>query len=166
MFSDFDSYVSITRFCFYNKGGAYDYATSVELPGFMSEVVFAGYLEIPDSVYGDPRLGDKQHLYGPRGCKLESFNHLEGKFCSRERLNDHQEKLNFFFMPPSFTCVIKVKSRTFVKEAVAQLNSLHRDPRLDKVFTGSPQSALNHVLFRCEHEERDLSGGTRGSYGL
>jgi hypothetical protein len=55
VFSDFDSYVSITRFCFYNKGGDYNYSTSVELPGFMSEVVFAGYLEIPDSVYNDPR---------------------------------------------------------------------------------------------------------------
>ena len=59
LFGDFDSYVSISRFCFYNKGGDYNYATSVELPGFMSEVVFAGYLEIPDSVYSDPRLGDK-----------------------------------------------------------------------------------------------------------
>ena len=97
---------------------------------------------------------------------MQSFNHLEGKFCHRERMNDHQERLNFFFMPPSFTCVIKVKSRTFVKEAVAQLNGIQRDPRLDKLFTGAPQGALNHVLFRCGHEERDLSNGTRGGYGL
>lgn len=166
LFSDFDSYVSITRFCFYNKGGDYNYSTSIELPGFMSEVVFAGYLEIPDAVYNDSRLGDKQHLYGPRGCKLQSFNYLDGKFCHRERMNDHQERLNFFFMPPSFTCVLKVKSRTFVKEAVQLLNGIHSDPRLDKVFTGSPQSALNHVLFRCEHEEKDLSNGTRGTFGL
>lgn len=69
-------------------------------------------------------------------------------------------------MPPSFTCVIKVKSRSFVKEAVGQLNNLHRDPRLDRVFTGAPQTALNHVLFRCEHEEHDISAGQRGCYGL
>ena len=57
-YADFDSYVSITRYCFYNKGGDYNYKTSIELPGFMTEVVFAGYLEIPDSVYADPRLND------------------------------------------------------------------------------------------------------------
>ena len=76
-YADFDSYVSITRFCFYNKGGDYKYAQSIELPGFMTEVVFAGYLEIPDSVYSDPRLGAKagdKHIYGPRGCMLQTFN--------------------------------------------------------------------------------------------
>lgn len=114
-YSDFDAYVSITRFCFYDKGGEYKYAQSIELPGFMSEVVFAGYLEIPDSAYNDSRLKDPQYLYGPRGCKLQSFNHLEGKFCTREKVGEQNERLNFFFMPPSFTCVIKVKSRSFVK---------------------------------------------------
>ena len=69
-FSDFDSYVSITRFCFYNKGGDYNYAQSIELPGFMTEVVFAGFLEIPDSVYSDGRLKDAKFIYGPQGCRL------------------------------------------------------------------------------------------------
>lgn len=117
-FSDFDSYVSIARFCFYNKGGDYNYATSIELPGFMTECVFAAYVEIPDSVYNDPRLKDKEYLYGPRGCKVMTYNYLDGKFCHREKISEEKEKLNFFFMPPSFTCVIKVKSRTYVKEAV------------------------------------------------
>jgi hypothetical protein len=85
----------------------------------MSEVVFAAYVEIPDSVYGDPRLKDKNFLYGPGGCRVLTYNHLEGKFCHREKISEDKEKLNFFFMPPSFTCVIKVKSRTYVKEAVA-----------------------------------------------
>ena len=165
-FGDFDSYVSISRFCFYNKGGAYNYSTSIELPGFMTEVVFAAYVEIPDSVYSDPRLKDDKHIYGPRGCKVLTYNYLDGKFCSREKISEEKEKLNFFFMPPSFTCVIKVKSRTYVKEAVQKLNQFPQDKRLDKVFVGAPQSALNHVLFRCEHEERDISGGLRGVYGL
>lgn len=124
LYQDFDSYVSITRFCFYNKGGDYDYKQSIELPGFMSEVVFAGYLEIPDSVYGDHRLKDGTHIYGPRGCKLLSFTDLEGKFCTREKLSESCEKLHFHFMPPSFTCVIKVKSRTFIKQAVSKINAI------------------------------------------
>lgn len=70
IYSDFDTYVSITRFCFFNKGGEYTYAQSIELPGFMSEVVFAGYLEIPDAVYKDSRQEDPKFIYGPRGCKL------------------------------------------------------------------------------------------------
>ena len=110
------------RFCFFNKGGDYNYRTSIELPGFMSEAVFAGYLEIPDSVYGDARLKDKSNIYGPRGCKLLSFPELEGKFCSREKLSDSNEKLHFHFMPPSFTACIKIKSRQYIKQAITKIN--------------------------------------------
>jgi len=115
IYQDFDCYVFIMRFCFYDKGGEYNYKQSLELPGFMSEVVFAGYLEIPDTVYADARIKDKTNIYGPRGCKLQSFTEIEGKFCSREKLSESNEKLHFTFMPPSFTCCIKVKSRTFIK---------------------------------------------------
>jgi len=34
------------------------------------------------------------------------------------------------------------------------------------MFTETTQSGLNHLLFRCENEERDISGGKRGTYGL
>ena len=77
LYSDFDSYVSITRFCFFNKGGDYNYQQSIELPGFMSEVVFAGYLEIPDSAYADPKLTSNKEgdiITTPKGCKLQTFN--------------------------------------------------------------------------------------------
>lgn len=166
LYQDFDCYVSITRFCFYNKGGDYLYKQSIELPGFMSDVVFAGYLEIPDSVYGDSRLKDGTHIYGPRGCKLLSFNHLEGKFCSREKLSESNERLHFHFMPPSFTAVIKVKSRTFIKQAVCKINAIQDDPRLPTIYDGVPESGLNHVLFRCDPEEKDISAGARGPYGF
>lgn len=76
-YADFDSYISITRFCFYNKGGDVNYKQSIELPGFMGEVMFAGFLEIPDSVYNDPKLNSNKEgefIYGPKGCKLQSFN--------------------------------------------------------------------------------------------
>lgn len=69
-------------------------------------------------------------------------------------------------MPPSFTCVIKVKSRSFVKEAVHKLNNIKNDSRLKKMFNNTPMAGLNHLLFRCDHEERDISGGKRGAYGL
>ena len=84
----------------------------------MSEVVFAGYLEIPDAVYNDSRQADATHIYGPRGAKLITTTQIEGKFCAREKINEHKERLNFHTMPPSFTCVLKIKSRTYIKEAV------------------------------------------------
>ena len=115
IYQDFDCYMFIMRFCFFNKGGEYNYSQSIELPGFMSEVVFAGYLEIPDTVYGDTRIKDKSTIYGPRGCKMHSFSDIEGKFCSREKLSDSNEKLHFHLMPPSFTCCIKIKSRQYIK---------------------------------------------------
>jgi len=69
-------------------------------------------------------------------------------------------------MPPSFTCIVKVKARSFQKQAVASLNNITKSPLLKGMFTNIPNSALNHVLFRCEHEERDVSGGKISPYGL
>ena len=132
----------------------------------MSEAVFAGYLEIPDSVYGDARLKDKSNIYGPRGCKLLSFPELEGKFCSREKLSDSNEKLHFHFMPPSFTACIKIKSRQYIKQAITKINQIDEDPRLDTLFENTPSAGLNHVLYRCDPEEKDISGGKRGPYGF
>lgn len=154
------------RFCFYDKGGEYNYKQSLELPGFMSEVVFAGYLEIPDTVYADSRLKDANNIYGPRGCKLQSFTQIEGKFCSREKLSESNEKLHFHLMPPSFTCCIKVKSRTFIKQSITKINSILEDPRLQNIYDKTTTTGLNHVLFRCDPEEKDISAGKRGPYGL
>ena len=44
--ADYDAYVSITRHCYFQEGGDYNYQTTVELPGLFSDVVFCGYLEI------------------------------------------------------------------------------------------------------------------------
>lgn len=166
LYQDFDCYVFIMRFCFYNKGGDYNYEQTIELPGFMSEVVFAGYLEIPDSVFEDKRLKDKTHIYGPKGCKLVTLADIEGKCCTREKLSESNEKLHFKFMPPSFTCCLKVKSRTFIKQAVQKINGIQDDPRLETIYDNVPSSGLNHVLFRCDNEEKDISGGQRGPYGF
>ena len=70
-------------------------------------------------------------------------------------------------MPPSFTCILKVKSRSYMKDAYAKLSGIYRDRALYNVFDeNTPSSAINHVLFRCEHEEHDISGSKRGTYGL
>ena len=60
-------------------------------------------------------------------------------------------------MPPGFTCVIKVKTRSGVKDAVSKINKMITDKRLDHVFESTPESGINHVLFRCDPEEKDIS---------
>lgn len=132
----------------------------------MQDVVFAGYLEIPDDVHEDKRLMDKTNIYGPKGCKLVTLADLEDKCCSREKINDSNEKLHFKFMPPSFTCCLKVRSRTFVKQAIQKINEIQYDTRLESIYDEVPSSGLNHILFRCENEEKDISGGQRGPYGF
>jgi glycogen debranching enzyme len=54
-----------------------------------------------------------------------------------------------------------------MKEAHAKLSGIYRDRNLFRLFDdNTPSSAINHVLFRCEHEEHDISASKRGTYGL
>ena len=56
-----------------------------------------------------------------------------------------------------------------MREAVKNLNKLTKintEELAHKLFHSVPLSAFNHVLFRCNEEERDISNGTRGPYGL
>jgi hypothetical protein len=34
------------------------------------------------------------------------------------------------------------------------------------LFGEVPLSGFNHLLFRCDNEEKEISGGIRGTYGL
>ena len=36
----------------------------------------------------------------------------------------------------------------------------------EALFGGIDIGELNHLLFRCDNEEKDISGGKRGPYGL
>lgn len=56
-----------------------------------------------------------------------------------------------------------------MKNAVEQLNILNERRSADlasHLFGETPLSGFNHLLFRCESEEREISGGQRGPYGL
>ena len=64
------------------------------------------------------------------------------------------------------TCCIKVKSRTFIKQSITKINAILDDPRLEHIYDKTPTTGLNHVLFRCDPEEKDISAGKRGPYGF
>ena len=118
---EYDSYVQICRTCYYDKGGAYNFQTSIELPGFVSEVVFASYIEINESEYGHV-CHDKDLLKHVNG-KVYVHKNIE-KYANRVKISEEKETLNFFFMPPSFSCILRVRSRSYMKDVVARINTL------------------------------------------
>jgi hypothetical protein len=84
--NQYDAYVSITRHCFYQEGGDYNYHTTIDLPGLFSEVVFAGFLEInPHNDYRDID-SDKKYIKFANS-KLKTYKGLS-KFCRIERNPD------------------------------------------------------------------------------
>ena len=47
-----------------------------------------------------------------------------------------------------------------------QIGSKRIDQLALQLFAETPLSGFNHLLFRCEPEEREISNGQRGPYGL
>lgn len=67
--------------------------------------------------------------------------------------------LHFEHMPPSFSCLLKVKRGNGTAQIRRALSE--ELPLLPNLSLG----ALNHLLFRCEPEERDIKP-SRGPYAL
>jgi hypothetical protein len=65
-------------------------------------------------------------------------------------------------MPESFTCVLRLTRETKAEDFENML--LYTD--YGSLFQDIPESGLNHILFRCDAEEFDISEGKRGPYGL
>jgi hypothetical protein len=71
------------------------------------------------------------------------------------------DRLVFRMMPPSFTCLIKTRRQPEMKQAAKYLNELQiqQASELAREALGSvPLAGFNHLLFRCENEERNISG--------
>lgn len=72
-------------------------------------------------------------------------------------------------MPPSFTCIVKTRYPEYMKDAVKSLNhmsNIKTEVLSKQLFTDVPLSGINHLLFRGDQEERDISNDKRGPYGL
>lgn len=120
----FDAYVSITRHPYFMEGGDYLHFTRVELPGYLTEVVMACYLEIPQQAYNSFNC-DKSLIKGANSS-FKLFKDLQ-KFCRVERSGE-KDILVFHMMPPSFTCIVKTKYPQQMRDAVHSLNSLDNIP--------------------------------------
>jgi len=62
--------------------------------------------------------------------------------------------LHFTNMPPSFSCVVRTRANDEQKK---QVRELERAQIPDNLFSLTNLPALNHLLFKCESEERDIS---------
>ena len=67
-------------------------------------------------------------------------------------------------MPESFTCVLKLKRNDC--ESAKELENLLTTTDYQTIFQDIPETGLNHLLFRCDAEEFDITKGGRGPYGL
>jgi hypothetical protein len=65
-------------------------------------------------------------------------------------------------MPPSFTLVVRTRSIASMKYAAEYFNLLQSRLSADlarQLFGNASLSAFNHLLFRCEAEEKEISNG-------
>ena len=92
----------------------------MDLPGTLSEVIFVGYLEINNQQ--DYREVESPSFIKGATAKMKTYKSLN-QFCRKETLGG-KDRLVFFKMPPSFTCIVKTKQNSAVKEAVQYLNNL------------------------------------------
>ena len=138
----------------------------MRLPGLLSEVVFACY--IVDNVKpGDYQVDGSETLISSPDSQVWMHSTLT-EFA--QIINDPvMPRVQFLRMPPGFVCLLKTKAPPGIRQTVMNLNKMTEQPpeALGKdLFAGARPSELNHLLFRCEQEEKDISRGKRGPYGL
>lgn len=75
---------------------------------------------MPKNAYND--FDNDKNLIRGANANFKVFKDLS-KFCKVERYQE-KEILNFFMIPPSFTCIVKTKYPEYMKDAVKNLNKL------------------------------------------
>jgi hypothetical protein len=69
-------------------------------------------------------------------------------------------------MPEGMVCVLKVVRSESLSKAIEDFNALLTNTDFPKILQPIPESGLNHLIFRCDAEEYDITKGERGPYGL
>ena len=66
-------------------------------------------------------------------------------------------------MPPGFVCVIKTCQNADGAKAVLELDQLIFP---EDLFETTNIADFNHLLFKCDQEELDITKGKRGTYAI
>jgi len=92
--------------------------------------------------------------------RLRTFKGIS-KFCREENSNG-RSRLVFHMMPPSFTLVVRTRSIKDLKEAALYFSTLWEVLSADlarQIFGDTTLAGFNHLLFRSEPEEKEISNG-------
>lgn len=100
---DKDSYVSIMRFPFDHTNENRDVKFTIDIPGCITNIEFAGFLEIPQEVYGKTD-SDQIEIHGMKGCLLRKFDDIKEKFFFLEQVKSEAgvvlfDRLHFHYVP-------------------------------------------------------------------
>ena len=82
-------------------------------------------------------------------------------FCNITQ-EENSTRLNFFKMPGSLTCLIKTRFGLNTMRSVEELKNL--EEWTDECYDNISIPESNHILFRCENEENQVSSKKRGIY--
>jgi glycogen debranching enzyme len=157
------SYVLITRTAF-GPGGK-EAVGDLRLPGELKAIELVSQLTVPHQQF----TPDASFVNGLRGTlsmtrSLEPF--ANKTYLSKEGI----DKLDFFDIPQAFICVLKVEPSNALKETLAHLNGVYS--RLESfssaraLFAELTLEQVNHILWRCSAEEKDITANARDCYGV
>lgn len=167
--NDFDAFTTINRFC-YSDGPSIK--TTVDLPGFIQEIVFAATINdaakpLPE---GASLAAETEISTPPSQVTVSaSLTKYANVIYDADSKGTHSQ-LAFFNLPTSFVCLVKTVTVSRHKLAVFKLNKIKSTPSrtlASELFDTTNIAELNHLLFRCCQEENDITpSDPRGPYGL
>jgi len=131
---------------------------TLELPGAIAAVHVAATLYVPDQQHN---CGDKT-LTG-LNCHVKTYSSL-GEVAYLWRQNN-RTMLKLKHFPPGSILVFSMNPNGMA-QCIADLDDLLTPDAIRAPLEGLSLSDLNYLLFSCEAEESDRSGGKRGGYDI
>lgn len=157
------SYVLIARSAF-GPGGK-EVVGDIRLPGELKSVEFVGHLHVPPQTF--VRNPDYVNgLLGQLTISQSLSQYAHKSFIASEGI----DRLDFFDIPQAFVCVLKVGPSEIIRQALTTLKETYKlleKPEMSRAgFAELTLEQINHVLWRCSAEEKDITDGNRGCYEI
>mmetsp|Transcript_19591 Transcript_19591/g.35971 ORF Transcript_19591/g.35971 Transcript_19591/m.35971 type:complete len:1576 (-) Transcript_19591:43-4770(-) len=157
------SYILIARSAFCS--GGQETVSDLRLPGTLKSVEFISQLTVPHQHFET----NPDFINGLSG-KLTVSNSLN-RYANKTFLpNEGIDRLDFFDIPQAFVCIIKVGPSEQISESLTSLHDVYDfldNPDLSSsVLADLSLDHINHLLWRCSEEEKDITRNTRDCYGV
>eukprot|EP00743_Colponemidia_sp_Colp-15_P009529 GILK01010423.1.p1 GENE.GILK01010423.1~~GILK01010423.1.p1 ORF type:complete len:1716 (+),score=307.25 GILK01010423.1:79-5226(+) len=135
----------------------------VFIPGQISEIIAYGQLGIPHQNYKK----DDRFINGLEGNLLLLKGTLGEVGAVRDASDRMGQEIHFNRLPTGSFLLLRSRLPSKSANASKELNRLLNDVnQLEQCFNNVSLVDLNHLLYRCDAEERDASGGRRGVYDI